>query len=63
MVITAEAIGARKLVLMQQADKLKADLNATIGALHDCEYWLKELASLTPIAGVATARETEHVTN
>jgi len=43
MVITAEQIEARKGALLKRMDQLRADTNATVGALQDCEYWLAQL--------------------
>ncbi len=43
MNITKAAIEERKLDLLKQADRLKADLNAAVGAFQDCEYWLARL--------------------
>jgi hypothetical protein len=43
MEITKEAIQARADSLQKQAEKLRGDLNAVIGALQDCGYWLAQL--------------------
>lgn len=43
MPVTKEAIEARSLQLQRQAEKLQNDLNATLGALQDCNYWMAQL--------------------
>lgn len=43
MPITLEVIEARKMALMAQFQKLSEDRNATVGALQDCEFWIKTL--------------------
>jgi len=39
MQVTLEQVQARKGQLIQRKEQLNADLNATIGAIQDCEYW------------------------
>jgi hypothetical protein len=41
--ITVELIQARRQVLENSRVKLLADLNATIGAIMDCDHWLETL--------------------
>lgn len=41
--ITKEQIQARAAQLQRQAERLQNDLNATLGALQDCNYWLEQL--------------------
>lgn len=43
MTITKESILRRAKELQEQADKLRSDLSATLGALQDCGYWLSQL--------------------
>lgn len=43
MVITKEQIEARKKALLSSIEKKQADVNAMLGALQDCEYWLTQL--------------------
>ena len=43
MVITKELIQLRSAQLQKQAEKLQSDLNATIGAIQDCNFWLAQL--------------------
>lgn len=43
MAITKEQIQARSVQLQKQAEKLQNDLNATLGALQDCNYWLSQI--------------------
>lgn len=40
MEITIEQVRQRQEAIEQRKANLLADLNATIGALQDCEYWL-----------------------
>jgi hypothetical protein len=40
MDITAEQVKARMEQLERERQRLTANLNATIGAIQDCEYWL-----------------------
>jgi len=59
MDITREALEARKQDLLnggqmiaQRIEQLKADLQATTGAIQDCDYWLEQLdAPAPPAAG------------
>ena len=41
--ITREVIMERVQNLQKQAERLRSDLDATLGALQDCGYWLKQL--------------------
>ena len=43
MVVTKEVVQERLEALKKQAEKLQADLNATVGAVQDCNYWLAQL--------------------
>jgi len=33
----------RVQVLQKQAERLRSDMDATLGALQDCGYWLEQL--------------------
>jgi hypothetical protein len=44
MGITKEQIQIRIRALQQQAEKLQNDLNATLGAIQDCNFWIAQLA-------------------
>jgi len=39
-IITREQIEQRKETLCEQRDQALATVNAIIGAIQDCEYWL-----------------------
>jgi hypothetical protein len=41
--ITREVILERVQSLQKQAERLRSDLDATLGALQDCGYWLEQL--------------------
>jgi hypothetical protein len=41
--ITRDAVLARAQKLQQQAERLRSDLDATLGALQDCGYWLEQI--------------------
>ena len=41
--ITREAILERVQSLQKQAERLRSDLDATLGALQDCGFWLEQL--------------------
>jgi hypothetical protein len=41
--ITREVIMERVQSLQKQAERLRSDLDATLGALQDCGYWLEQL--------------------
>jgi hypothetical protein len=41
--ITREMIMDRVQSLQKQAEHLRSDLDATLGALQDCGYWLEQL--------------------
>jgi hypothetical protein len=41
--ITREVIMDRAQSLQKQAERLRSDLDATLGALQDCGYWLEQL--------------------
>ena len=41
--ITREVIMERVQNLQKQAERLRSDLDATLGALQDCGYWLEQL--------------------
>jgi hypothetical protein len=41
--ITREVIMDRVQSLQKQAERLRSDLDATLGALQDCGYWLEQL--------------------
>ena len=43
MEITRELIEQRKAEYEQMKARLISDLDATVGAIQDCEYWLGEL--------------------
>jgi hypothetical protein len=44
MKITKDQIQTRIRALQQQAEKLQNNLNATLGAIQDCNFWLAQLA-------------------
>ena len=44
--ITREMIMERVQSLQKQAERLRSDLDATLGALQDCGYWLEQLQRL-----------------
>jgi prefoldin subunit 5 len=41
--ITREDILKRAEALQKQAERLRSDLDATLGAIQDCGYWLEQL--------------------
>jgi hypothetical protein len=41
--ITRELVMERVQSLQKQAERLRSDLDATLGALQDCGYWLEQL--------------------
>jgi hypothetical protein len=41
--ITKEIITTRKVTLLKELNEVKANMNALIGALQDCEYWLSQI--------------------
>lgn len=41
--ITREMVMERVQHLQKQAERLRSDLDATLGALQDCGYWLEQL--------------------
>jgi hypothetical protein len=41
--ITREVIIERVQSLQKQTERLRSDLDATLGALQDCGYWLEQL--------------------
>ena len=41
--MTEEQIKQRMEMLKQQLEQLKANSNAIMGALQDCEYWLQQI--------------------
>ncbi len=41
--ITRQHIEKRAAELQKRAEQLQSDLNATLGALQDCGYWLEQL--------------------
>lgn len=41
--ITAAEILERAAKLQKQAERLRSDLDATLGAIQDCGYWLEVL--------------------
>ena len=41
--ITLQHIERRAAELQKRAEKLQSDLNATLGALQDCGYWMEQL--------------------
>jgi len=41
--ITRDVIMERVQALQKQAERLRSDLDATLGALQDCGYWLEQL--------------------
>lgn len=41
--ITREHIERRASELQKRAEKLQSDLNATLGAIQDCGYWMEQL--------------------
>lgn len=43
MGITREQIEERLKALEEAAEQLRANLNATDGAMQDCRYWLQKL--------------------
>ena len=45
--MSKEQIEARKAALEAQRDQMLASLNATIGAINECDYWLAQLAAET----------------
>jgi hypothetical protein len=43
MVITKDAINSRVAELVKKEQELRSELNAVIGAIQDCGYWLAQL--------------------
>lgn len=43
MIVTKEAVEKRMLAMMDRRDKLIAEVNALIGSVRECEYWLSVL--------------------
>jgi hypothetical protein len=41
--ITREVIMDRVQALQKQAERLRSDLDATLGALQDCGFWLEQV--------------------
>ena len=48
MQITKEMLEARLTQLRAGLAKAQADVNATSGAIEDCEYWLAEISREKP---------------
>jgi len=48
VLITREQVEERLQTLREQLDQLKANANAVIGAVQDCEHWLAVLESESP---------------
>jgi len=44
-----EELDKTAVVIRQQLEQLRNDLNATVGASQDCEYWLKEFKKKRPV--------------
>ena len=42
--ITKETIITRKTTLLKELAQVKANMNATLGAIQDCNYWFAQLA-------------------
>lgn len=51
MMITREMIMDRVQQLQKQAERLRSDLDATLGALQDCGFWLEQLKQQEPENG------------
>lgn len=49
--ITREMIMERVQSLQKQAERLRSDLDATLGALQDCGYWLEQLKQQETVDG------------
>lgn len=45
--ITIQHIERRAAELRKRAEKLQSDLNAVLGALQDCGYWMEQLKGAT----------------
>jgi hypothetical protein len=43
MVVSKEAINSRVAELVKKEQELRSELNAVIGAIQDCGYWLAQL--------------------
>jgi hypothetical protein len=43
MGITKDAINSRVAELVKKEQELRSELNAVIGAIQDCGYWLAQL--------------------
>jgi hypothetical protein len=41
--ITKEMVETRKADLIKGMEQKRAELNALVGALQDCEYWLSQI--------------------
>jgi hypothetical protein len=41
--ITLEMVATRKAALLKELEQTRANTNAIVGALQDCEYWLAQL--------------------
>lgn len=65
MPITRDAIEKRLAILREQLKQLESNGNALIGAINDCEYWLRQWdsgeASAAAIPNPETASEVTHV--
>ena len=44
--MTKEKIEKRKAELLQQIEQVKNQYNALLGAVQDCDYWLKEIKEI-----------------
>ena len=42
--ITKEMIEARKTELAQSIEQKRAEMNALVGAVQDCNFWLAQIA-------------------
>ena len=56
-----EAIEARRVALEAQRVELIAQVNATMGAIQDCEYWLAQLPPEEADQRVPESRKLEAV--
>ena len=45
MPITQDAVAARLAQLRESVERQQANLNATLGAIQDCEHWMAALVA------------------
>lgn len=56
--MTKEKIEARLQAIRQDMEQTKANYNAQMGAIQDCEYWLEQLEAekrneALPVSGIS----------